>query len=149
MDAADSHSSISSQLRRNAALRKGVICFTGGHVTCDMKWRLIRCDVLCSPEAPSAAKYRHICRIVCSCLEARRMPCHRGLQEFQSCASACGIRAVEVIPAQSFGPGLQLDVIRLAESTKCRFCSTRPQLPAGGPDTAGARRQWRWRRPEN
>ena len=66
------------------------------------------------------------------------MPCHRGLQEFQSCASACGIRAVEVIPAQSFGPGLQLDVIRLAESTKCRFCSTRPQLPAGGPDTAGA-----------
>ena len=56
------------------------------------------------------------------------MPCHRGLQEFQSCASACGIRAVEVIPAQSFGPGLQLDVIRLAESTKCRFCCTR--LPA-------------------
>ena len=56
------------------------------------------------------------------------MPCHRGLQEFQSCASACGIRAVEVIPAQSFGHGLQLDVIRLAESTKCRFCSTR--LPA-------------------
>ena len=56
------------------------------------------------------------------------MPCHRGLQEFQSCASACGIRAVEVIPAQSFGHGMQLDVIRLAESTKCRFCSTR--LPA-------------------
>ena len=41
---------------------------------------------------------------------------------------SCGIRAVEVIPAQSFGHGLQLDVIRLAESTKCRFCSTR--LPA-------------------
>ena len=47
------------------------------------------------------------------------MPCHRGLQEFQSCAAACGIGAVEVIPAQSFGPGLQLVVIRLAESTKC------------------------------
>ena len=56
------------------------------------------------------------------------MPCHRGLQEFQRCASACGIAAVEVIPAKSFGPGLQLVVIRLAESTKCRFCSTR--LPA-------------------
>ena len=73
------------------------------------------------------------------------MPCHGGLQEFQSCASACGIRAVEVIPAQSFGHGLQLDVIRLADLRSADFAARDSQLPSGGPDTAGAR----WRRPEN
>ena len=47
---------------------------------------------------------------------------------FESCAPACGMQAVVAIPAQRFGSGLQLVVIRLAESAKCRSCSSR--LPA-------------------
>ena len=72
------------------------------------------------------AKRRQVQICLSDCLFIFGSPTYALSRRLASVLVLClGVQAVETIPAQRFGSGLQLVVIRLAESAKCRSCSSR------------------------